>query len=441
MAQKKGLFDWYFKTSLLIRIFVGLLLGAVLGVLLARYAPEFAAKVGPYLDPFGKAFIRLLQMIIVPTVLFTIIVGVASISPSSLGRVGVKILAYYFFTSATGALIGIVLGVIAKPGVGVPSLEGVAAAGKEAAKTAPADIILNFIPTNVVNALSTGSILQIIFFTLMFGAALAYLREAKEERIKNAADTIYKVCDGGAELMFIVIRWIMQYAPIGVFALMFGVFAKNGLAVVGPLVKVTAIVYIGFFIQAILIYGGFLKYSGFKFFPFMKKVRDPMVTAFVTRSSGGTLPLTMKNAENMGVSKGIYSFTLPMGATINMDGTAIYQAVCAVFIANAVGLPLTMAQMVTVVVVSVLASIGTAGVPGAGAIMLLLVLESVGLNVEAGSVVAAAYAMIIGIDAILDMGRTSLNVVGDTVGTAIVAKSEKEMNLKTFEAFDGKTIG
>ena len=162
-----------------------------------------------------------------------------------------------------------------------------------------------------------------------------------------------------------------------------------------------------------------------------------MLTAFVTRSSGGTLPITMKTAENMGISKGVYSFTLPVGATINMDGTTIYQAICAMFIANAVGTPLTMTQMVTVVIVAVLASVGTAGVPGAGALMLLMVLESVGLRVEAGSAVAAAYGMILGIDALLDMGRTSMNVTGDLAGALYVGKLEGEVDDNKYKAFDG----
>jgi len=169
---------------------------------------------------------------------------------------------------------------------------------------------------------------------------------------------------------------------------------------------------------------------GFNLFKFLSRAKEAMVTAFVIRSSSGTLPVTMKNAdENMGVSRSIYSFTLPLGTTINMDGTAIYQGVCALFVAFAIGMPLNFAQQMTVIITAVLASIGTAGVPGAGAIMLLMVLNSVGLNVEAGTPVAMAYAMILGIDAILDMGRTCLNVTGDLAGTAIVAKTENEIDL------------
>jgi Na+/H+-dicarboxylate symporter len=206
---------------------------------------------------------------------------------------------------------------------------------------------------------------------------------------------------------------------------------------VGPLIKVTVIVYIALIVHLFLVYGGILLTRKIGIVGFVKKARAPMITAFVTRSSGGTLPLSSACADKMGVAKGVYSFTLPVGATINMDGTTIYQAICAVFIANAVGQPLDVAQMVMVVLTAVLASVGTAGVPGAGALMLLLVLESVGLKVEAGSAIAAAYAMILGIDALLDMGRTGLNVTGDIAGSVLVADIEGELDRAKYDAYAG----
>jgi Na+/H+-dicarboxylate symporter len=205
--------------------------------------------------------------------------------------------------------------------------------------------------------------------------------------------------------------------------------AKEGLSVVGPLAKVVVAVYLGLFLQITITY--FLLLRVFRIDPlkFIRKAKDAMLTAFVTRSSSGTLPVTMRVAdEAMGVDKGIYSFTLPLGATINMDGTALYQGVTVLFVANAIGHPLTPSQQLVVVLTAVLASIGTAGVPGAGAIMLAMVLQSVGLNLTPGSPVALAYAMILGIDAILDMGRTMVNVTGDLTGTAIVAKTEGELD-------------
>jgi len=227
----------------------------------------------------------------------------------------------------------------------------------------------------------------------------------------------------------------LEYAPIGVFALIAVVFGKQGAKAFGPLVVVTLAVYVAYIVHLLLVYGGLLKGYRIGFLRFLSGAKEAILTAFVTRSSSGTLPVTMRCAgENIGISKGIYSFTLPLGATINMDGSAIYQGVCALFVGFAIGMPLSFTQQLTVIVTAVLASIGAAGVPGAGAIMLLMVLNSVGLPVEAGTPVAAAYAMILGIDALLDMGRTALNVTGDMACTSIIAKTEDEMDLKKWDS-------
>lgn len=226
----------------------------------------------------------------------------------------------------------------------------------------------------------------------------------------------------------------MQYAPIGVFALIFTVFAKNGAVAFGSLASVTLSVYVGLVLQVVLVYCVIC--ALFKLSPaiFLKKVRPAMITAFVTRSSGATLPVSIQATQNMGVPKSIYSFALPVGSTMNMDGTTVYLGVCAIFIANAVGVPLDASQMTTITLTAVLGAIGTAGVPGAGAIMLLMVLESVGLPVEAGSVVAIAYGMILGVDALLDMGRTAMNVVGDVAGAVVVAKQEKALDEEVWQS-------
>jgi Na+/H+-dicarboxylate symporters len=234
--------------------------------------------------------------------------------------------------------------------------------------------------------------------------------------------------------MYKVVHGIMQYAPIGVFVLIAQVFAQQGAKAIGPLLIVTLTVYVGLIVHLVVIYGGLLSVYKLGFGKFLKGANEAMITAFVTRSSSGTLPVTMRcSEENLGVPRTIGSFTLPLGATINMDGTAIYLGVCAMFIGFATGSPLTLNQQLTVIITATLASIGTAGVPGAGAIMLIMVLESVGLNVVEGSAVAAAYAMILGIDALLDMGRTCLNVTGDMVGSSIVAKTEKELDMSKWK--------
>ena len=422
--EKKGFMDWYFKSNLLMRILVGLILGAIVGLL-----------AGPYilwLQPFGDLFIRLLKMIMVPVIFFSLIVGTASISPKRLGRVGVKIILYYLVTTVFAVAIGLIFTNLFKPGAGLELAVG-EAAGKELARPSIVNTLLAIVPTNPVEALAKGDVLPIIFFAIFFGIGLAVLRESEKEEARSAANILFTFSNGVVEVMYKIVDWILQYAPIGVFALIAVMFAKQGPKVVGPLALVTLTVYIALAVHVLVVYGTFLRVFGLRLGKFLKMAREAMVTAFVTRSSSGTLPVTMKNTENMGVPRGIYSFTLPLGATINMDGTCIYQGVCALFVAFAIGRPLSFSEQMIVILTATLASIGTAGVPGAGAIMLLLVLDSVGLPVEPGSAVAAAYAMILGIDAILDMGRTCINVTGDMVGTAIVAKSEGELDITNWE--------
>ena len=416
-----GMFDWYFKTSLLIRILIGLVAGAIVGIM--------AGESILWVSPFGDLFVRLLKMIVMPVILTTLVVGAASISPAELGKVGIKIVLFYLFTSALAVAVGLIMGNVFKPGLGLDLGSIGDAAGRVLERPSLSDTILNIVPTNPFTALSNGDVLPIIFFAIMFGIGLSYLKISGNERIRNAAETVYNIFDGAAEVMYIVVRWVLQYAPIGVFALLAVVFAKQGAAAAGPLGIVTLAAFLGYIIHVVIVYGGLLSFNKLNFITFLKGAKEAMVTAFVTRSSSGTLPVTMTCVDkNLGVSRNVYSFTLPLGATINMDGTAIYQGVCALFIGFAIGLPLDLGQQITVILTAVLASIGTAGVPGAGAIMLLLVMDSIGLPIETGSPVAAAYAMILGIDAILDMGRTCINVTGDMTGTLLVAKSEKMLD-------------
>lgn len=429
MSVVKNVFMFYFKSNLLIRILLGLVLGAILGIIFEN-SPNMVA----FFKPFGDLFIRLLKMIVMPVIVFTIVIGTASIAPSKLGKVGIKVLLLYTLTSIVAIMIGLGLGNLLDPGAGL-DLGGIgSAAAKELNAPSLIPTLLAIVPTNPFEAFAKGEVLATIFFSIFFGIAIAFIRDSADQRISSAAETIYKFFEGAAEAMFKVVGWVMQYAPIGVFALIFVVFSAQGAAAFGPLAKVTGAVYIGFIVQIITIYLLLLTMSKLNFFRFMNKIKSPAITAFVTRSSGGTLPISMDIAEHsLGISRGVYGFSLPLGATINMDGTTIYLGVCTMFIASAVGQPLSLEQQIPVILTAVLGSIGTAAVPGAGAIMLLMVLDTVGLKVEAGSAVAAAYAIILGIDALLDMGRTSLNVVGDLVVTTITAKSENEMNMDVWK--------
>lgn len=426
--EKRGIFDWYFKTNLLARILIGLILGAIVGIVLGF----FPNAVKPFVDNskfFGDLFVRLLKMIVVPVILFSLIAGAASITPSRLGKVGVKILLYYLFTSAVAVIIGLLFANIFRPGFGFNVVGDAAIKGKESGAPTLIQTLLNIIPTNPFESIAKGDVLPIIFFAVVFGIGLSFIKDSKNNTLAQSGVSLYQLVNAAAESMYLVVKGVMQYAPIGVFVLIAQVFAQQGPKAIGPLLIVTLTVYLAFIVHFILIYGGFLTVFKLGLFKFLKKANEVLVTAFVTRSSSGTLPVTMRcSEENLGVPRSIGAFTLPLGATINMDGTAIYLGICAMFIGFATNQPLTFNQQITIVITATLASIGTAGVPGAGAIMLLMVLESIGLKVTEGSAVAAAYAMILGIDALLDMGRTCLNVGGDMVGTTIVAKSEKELD-------------
>ncbi|MDR3370400.1 dicarboxylate/amino acid:cation symporter [Rhodoferax sp.] len=434
MSEKKGMFDWYFKTNLLTRIMVGLVAGCIVGILLGFGNPATSMAFVDHTKIFGDIFIRLLKMIVVPVIFFSLIGGAASIAPSRLGRVGVKIIAFYMATSAASVAVGLFFANLLQPGSGMNIIGAEAVKGKVAEAPSLSTIFLNIIPTNPAESLAKGDVLPIIFFAMLFGLAISFSKESEDATVAKGAQSLFELVNAAAETMYKIVRGIMQYAPIGVFFLIAMVFAQQGAKALGPLLYVTVTVYLAFIALTIIGYGGLLAVYRLGVVKFFKGANEALITAFVTRSSNGTLPVTMRvSEEKLGVPRTISSFTLPLGATINMNGTAIYLGVCAMFIGYATGHPLSLEQQMIVVTTSTLAAIGTAGVPGAGAIMLLMVLESVGMKVEAGSAVAAAYAMILGIDALLDMGRTCLNVGGDMVCTAIVAKTEGELDLSKWE--------
>lgn len=423
-----------FKSNLLTRILLGLILGAICGIL---FGPAMA-----WISPFGEIFIRLLKMIVMPEILFTLTVGAASVHPAQLGRVGAKALGIYVVTTEFAVSFGLILGNLFKPGQGMKIAQS-AAEGVKADVSTPSlvDTIINVVPVNPFGSVAEGNVLPVIFFFLLFGIGLAYVRNSEDEKIRQSGETVFRFFNGGAEIMYMVVKWILEYAPIGIFALIADVFGKQGAEAFGPLGWTTLAVYLAFMGHMLVVYGGMLLVFKISPLAFFGKAKEAIITAFVTRSSGGTLPVSMKTAEDeMGVSQSVYSFSLPLGATINMDGTAIYQGVCAIFVGFAIGAPLTFAQQLTIIATSLLASIGTAGVPGAGAIMLMMVLDSVGLKVEPGSPVAMAYAMIFGIDALLDMGRTATNVTGDLAVTCIVAKTEGQMDMSVWQKDDLKLL-
>ncbi len=421
MEKKKGIFKAYLDFNVLYKILIGLVIGAIVGVILASSG---ITALPAWISMFGTIFTRLLKMIIIPMIVGSLVVGASSVSPANVGKIGIRVVIIYLVTSAIGVTIGLVMANIFQPHAALASVEALAkdAAGKTAS-TNVWSVIYNIIPTSVLTSLVNETVLQVIFFSLVFGLCLSFLKVSKVERVAAAANTTYQIFDCLTEIMMMVVRGIMQYAPVGVAVLIAEVFAKNGAKVAGALVTVTVACFIGYALHIIIVYGGLLKIYGIKIRPFFKEARTPFITAFVTRSSNGTLPTTMTAAENLGVDKEVYAFSLPLGATINMDGTAIYQGVCAFFLVmSTYGRGLAFGEMGMIVLLATLASIGTAGVPGAGAIMLAMVMQGINLPIEPGTTLAGAYAMILGIDAILDMGRTALNVTGDLTCTTCIAK-------------------
>ncbi len=402
------------KLPLIWKISMGFIIGIALGFIIGPMASTSAFTANillPGLDLIGKIFLSLLKMLIVPLVFSSIIMGAASIGdPKVLGRIGVKTVALYLSTTVVAIVFGLFLGNIIQPGLG---LDITGASGDVKSGATIVETILNIFPSNPLMALVNGVMLQVIVFALFLGVSATLIGE-KGKKFLEFNESL-------AEIMYKMTAIVMSFAPYGIFALIAVTAAKYGPAVLAPFAKVIFAVYLGCFLQAIVVYSGlvtlFTKKSPLWFF---SGVKEAMLAAFVTRSSSGVLPISMANVQkNLGVSEKVSSFVLPLGATINMDGTALYQGVCALFVAQAFGIDLTFQAQIGILITATLASIGTAGVPGAGLIMLSMVLTSAGLPIEGIGLVA-------GIDAVLDMARTCINVTGDMCVSTVVAKSEGE---------------
>ncbi|MPL69041.1 Proton/glutamate-aspartate symporter [bioreactor metagenome] len=389
------------------KILIGLALGVLVGLL---GGPDILPFAKDWIAPFGTLFINMIKMIIVPVVLASLIVGASSIGDmKKLGRVGARTMVYYLFTTAIAVSLGLFLATVMNPGEGL----SIPTNAEVKSKVAPpiSSVLVNMVPTNPVQAMANADMLQIIVFALFIGIGITL--------VGQRAKPVESFFDGLAEVSYKIVGIIMEFAPFGVFALIVPVVAANGPKVLIPLATVILAVYIGCILHALIVYGTAVSVLG-RMSPvkFFKGVFPASLIAFSTCSSSATLPVNMKCCqENLGVSKEISSFVLPLGATINMDGTALYQGVCALFIAQVYGIDLTMGQMMIIVLTGTLGSIGTAGVPGAGLIMLTLVLQSVGLPLE-------GVALIAGIDRVLDMIRTSVNVTGDASATVVIQAAE-----------------
>jgi len=413
------------KLQLYTKVLIGLLVGVIFGVLANQWG--FSAFVFSYIKPIGSAFIKLISMVVVPLVFASLLVGTASLNDiRKLGRIGAKTVAYYLCTTIIAISIGLLLANTLKPGEGLSqekrrqlteSVSEKEGAQIETALKKPTvtDILLNIIPTNPVKAFVEGKMLQIIFLALMAGICLGLIPSERSRPVIN-------FFEGINELIIQMVHIIMKLAPYGVFVLISAVVADFGLGILLVLLKYSLIVIVGLILHVTIVYSSAIKiFSKHKIRTFFKGIRPAQLIAFSSASSSATLPVTMEcTEENLGVPGQIASFVLPLGATINMDGTALYQGVSAVFIAQFYGMGLTVPQQLTIVFTAVLASIGTAGAPMAGVITLAIVLKSIGVPLE-------GIALIMGVERILDMCRTVVNVTGDASCAVVVASSESEL--------------
>ena len=404
------------KLSLATQIFIALVLGIIAGMCLTKNA-DIATS---YIKPFGTIFLNLIKWVVTPLVFFSIMAGVISMRDiRKVGSIGVKTIIYYLITTACAITIGLILANIFK-GI-FPVLQTSDLTYEAPEKANFMQTLIDIFPNNFLKPFVEANMLQIIVASILIGFALLLIKEKNDELDFKLVDTLN-------DTFLKVMELIVKLSPIGVFCLICPVVAENGPAVLGSLAKVLLVAYIGYILHAIIVYSISVRtMGGMSPLKFFKGMLPAIMFAFSSASSVGTLPINMECSEKLGADKDISSFVLPLGATINMDGTAIYQGVCAIFIASCFGISLTFGQMLTIVLTATLASIGTAGVPGAGMVMLAMVLQSVGLPVE-------GIALVAGVDRIFDMGRTTVNIVGDASCSIIVTNLEKRKAAKAAAA-------
>jgi Na+/H+-dicarboxylate symporter len=409
------------KLSLPTQIAIGMVVGIVLGAVVGESIVV--------IKPLGDLFLRLIRMVVVPLVFASLLVGTATVGdPKKLGRIGGRTLAYYLCTTAIAITIGLVLANVVQPGAGMdPAVQerlladyGTGAdssVNQMRERPAITDTLLAIVPENPIAALASGNMLQIIFFAIMFGVALTLLPKPEHKA------TVLSFFEGVSDAMIQVVHLVMLIAPLGVLALMAAAVGQFGLDVLRVLLLYSACVLVGLLLHMSVVYTLAVKvFAGMSPARFFRGIRPAQLVAFSTSSSGATLPVTMEQARTkLGVPEQVSSFVLPLGATINMDGTALYQGVATVFIAQVYGIQLGLGGQVTIVLMATLASVGAAAVPGVGIITLAMVLEQLGLPLE-------GIALILGVDRILDMMRTATNVTGDASAAVIVAAAEGQLD-------------
>ena len=403
------------KLTLPMQILIALIAGVIVGVICLQLgAPQFTES---YLKPFGDIFVNLLKFIVVPVVLLSMIDGIISMGNlKQLGSIGLRTLVFFTCTTAIACVIGLIIGSLFNNAGLFPVLAPPTEAFEVKEFGGFMGVLVGMFPTNLWKSFFDANMLQVIVIALFFGGAIL----ASGEKGKLCCDLIssmYAVVD---KLM----GFIISLSPIGVFTYMAWVVATQGPKILGSLALVLLAAYIGYFVHAVLIYSSTVKlFAGISPLKFFKGVAAAMMFGFTSASSAATLPVSKECAENLGADKDVAAFVLPLGATINMDGTAIYQCVTAIFLATCVGMDLSLSQMVTIVITATLASVGTAGTPGSGLIMLTMVLSTLNIPVD-------YIGLIFAVDRLFDMGRTCMNITGDISCTLCVSNWKRKTTLK-----------
>ncbi|MBE0534251.1 MAG: dicarboxylate/amino acid:cation symporter [Phycisphaerae bacterium] len=432
------LFAWYFRISLIMRILVCLAAGAAAGGMLWAAAQSGAgnqaASILRVIEPFGTVFVHMLKMIVIPVVFFSLVSGASHLAVGRFGRVGLRVIGWYLLCSLIAAVVGACLAMLINPGSGADLAEWQAMA--QAAEPAPvtaapaisgtaalAQMVYRMF-TNPFEALATGNFLPIIVFSILFGLAVRVSMEraaSKEDSDRLAG--LMGIVEACRDAMFRLVGWILEYSPVGVFALTAVNFGRYGPAIVGPYVSVTIGVVAGIGVMVLCIYPGLMLATTRRNpFPVLGRMKEAMIMALVTRSSAATLSVSIRTAEErLGVRNELAGFSLPLGSTINMDGVCVHLPMFAVLAANMFGIQLSVSGLAVLVITTVLASIGAGGVPGGSLMLLFVILETMGLRPEQ---VATVVALALGINPILDMFETMNNVTGDLVCTYVVAENE-----------------
>ena len=417
------------KLGLTTQIFIALIVGAIVGIVINSFFIDVDAVndvlVSGFFYVIGQGFINLMKMLVVPLVFCSIVCGAAAIGDTkTLGSVGVRTIVFYLCTTMLAVAVALGVAKIINPGIGldmsaVENAKVAVDSSSTSTDVTMVDTILNIIPTNPIASLANGEMLQIIFFALIIGVILA--------KLKDKAQLVANLFQQGNDIMMEMTMMIMKIAPIGVFCLIAKTFSQLGFSAMVPMFKYMITVVIALGVQCYVVYMVMLKiFAGLNPFKFAKKFFPVQAFAFSTATSNATIPLNIDTLEEkIGVSRKISGFTIPLGATINMDGTSIMQGVAVVFVAQAFGIHLSPTDYLTVIATATLASIGTAGVPSVGLVTLAMVFDSVGLPVS-------GIGLIMGIDRILDMLRTAVNITGDAVCTTIVAKQNGELDKEVF---------